>query len=140
MKFFTCLALMFCSIFILNNFIVEKEIAAAETTIEVEQNETEEYSANFVNNQVIVILDEKNSKLNKIPDFNFFEGLEIDKIVNLTPRKKIGNHEKHYRIILLITLKNKGKKHVIEAIKHLQKINGIENAGPNYILSIDFGK
>ena len=98
MKFFTCLVLMFCSIFVLNSFIVEKETKATETTIEAKQNETEEYSANFVNNQVIVILDEKNSKLIKIPDFSFFKGLEIDKIVNLTPRKKIGDHEKHYRI------------------------------------------
>lgn len=91
----------------------------------------------FALDSVLVVLDETISAVNKIHSFDFFKGVELDSIIDLTKFDKMPNSIENFQQILKLTLKEPSKKNVRNAIIALRKIGGIESVEPNYLADIN---
>ena len=96
--------------------------------------EVQAAEADFTDDSVIVVLDSKISKINKIHNAKFFDGIEISFIKDLTKRtKNKKSKNKDFRQILQIYLKEPSEENVLRAVEKLQSIDGVYSAEPNYI-------
>ncbi len=92
------------------------------------------YEQDFEDDNLIVVLDEKISKVNKIHKADFFKGIEIDYIKDLTKREISKESDNpNFRQILQIFLKNGSKDRVLQSISIIKNIDGVFNAEPNYL-------
>lgn len=90
-------------------------------------------SENFADDCVVVVLDKKISKINKIHNAKFFSGIKIKSLEDLTKRKiNIKSKNNDFKQILKIYLKDNSKENVLSAIKILNEMDGIISAEPNY--------
>jgi len=88
----------------------------------------------FEDNSVLVVMDKNVGGINKWHDKSFFGDIEIEYIKDLTsvnPNSEYLNKEQFHQILLL-RLPVHSKENVINAIRHLEKIDGIQCASPNY--------
>lgn len=93
---------------------------------------------NFDDSTVIVVLDKNISEVNKIHDFDFFEGVSISKIEDLTETTDVSTiNEINFEQILLLYLSEPSKENVISAIEKLYLVDGIKYAGANTIEEYD---
>ena len=93
---------------------------------------------NFDDSTVIVVLDKNISEVNKIYDFDFFEGVSISKIEDLTETTDVSTiNEINFEQILLLYLSEPSKENVISAIEKLYLVDGIKYAGANTIEEYD---
>ena len=93
---------------------------------------------NFDNSTVIVVLDKNISEVNKIHDFDFFEGVSISKIEDLTETTDVSTiNEINFEQILLLYLSEPSKENVISAIEKLHLVDGIKYVGANTIEEYD---
>lgn len=88
----------------------------------------------YEDDNVIVVLNSKVSKINKIHNSKFFKGIEIESITDLTKRDYNFKSKNDFKQILQIYLKEKGKDNVLNAISYLETLDGVYSAEPNYIL------
>jgi len=93
---------------------------------------------NFEDDNVIVVLDTKVSKINKIHNVKYFSGIEIESIIDLTKREyNFENKNNEFKQILQIYLKNKGKENVLQAISYLKELDGVFSVEPNYFFEVE---
>ena len=93
---------------------------------------------NFDDSTVIVVLDKNISEVNKIHDFDFFEGVSISKIEDLTETTDVSTiNEINFEQILLLYLSEPSKENVISAIEKLYLVDGIKYVGANTIEEYD---
>ena len=93
---------------------------------------------NFDDSTVIVVLDKNISEVNKIHDFDFFEGVSISKIEDLTETTDVSTiNEINFEQILLLYLSEPSKENAISAIEKLYLVDGIKYAGANTIEEYD---
>ena len=96
----------------------------------------------FEDNSIIIILNRQTGGINKRLDSNFFGGIEIKDIKDITymtgdiAQRKYFDKE-NFRQILKLTLYEHSKENVIKTIKQLEKNDGILWAGPNYYAEMD---
>ncbi len=74
---------------------------------------------------VIVVLDSSISEVNKVHSKDFFGGLEIDYIKDLTYRNYNKTVNSDFKQILQIYLQNKTRESILYAIEVLEKLSGI---------------
>lgn len=90
----------------------------------------------FEDDNVIVVLNSKVSKINKIHNAKYFKGIEIESITDLTKREhNFKSKNNDFKQILQIHLKEKGKENVLNAISYLENLDGVYSAEPNYIFA-----
>lgn len=88
----------------------------------------------FEDDNVIVVLNSKLSKINKTHKSKYFSGIEIESITDLTKREyNFKSKNNNFKQILQIHLKEKGKENVLNAISYLESLEGVYSAEPNYI-------
>ncbi len=94
---------------------------------------------NFEPGEVLVLLDEEISEVNKVHSKEFFGGVEIESILDLTYRSDPNtvDDEEGFRQTLLIVLAEKTKEAVLDAVEIIKSIPGVLSAGPNYYLPLD---
>ncbi len=112
--------------------------ADEETTAEAEEVTTDD----FVDNEILVVMDELVGGINKIIPIDFFKDLKlnISKIEDLTLStdsyidyyNELDEEEQNFHQILKITLPVHSKPLVLKAIKALNTFSGVEFAEPNY--------
>ena len=89
---------------------------------------------NFEDDNVIVVLNSKASKINKIHSAKHFDGIDVESITDLTKREhNFKSKNNNFKQILQIHLKEKGKENVLKAISYLVNLDGVFSAEPNYI-------
>lgn len=90
---------------------------------------------NFVPGEVIVVLDKAISEVNKVHSAGFFVGVNILSIEDLTSfsNPDVIVDKENFNQVLLLTLFEKTKEAVIDAIKIIEKIEGVKYAGANNI-------
>lgn len=109
-------------------------IASADLEVEFSDKIYSHFSLSddFDSSSIIVILDKKISGINKVHDKNFFIGVEIDEIEDLT---KVVDEQTvdmdSFEQILLLTLTQPSKQEVLSAIDKLYLIDGVKYAGAN---------
>ena len=91
---------------------------------------------NFDGSNVLVMMDKNIGGPNKIHEKSFFGDIEIESIRDLTwftgsLGSALVDWEK-WRQTLCLKLPGDSKENVVNAIRHLEKIDGIRSAGPNY--------
>jgi len=94
----------------------------------------------FDGSSIIVIIDNSLSGINKRHDVNFFEGIEIVEIEDLTVKTESARSlvdKKTFEQVLKIKLPQDCKESVIRGIKQLESINGIKYAGPNRYIEVE---
>ena len=75
----------------------------------------------FEDDNVIVVLNSKVSKINKMHNAKYFKGIEIESITDLTKREyNFKSKNNDFKQILQIHLKEKGKENVLNAISYLE--------------------
>lgn len=88
---------------------------------------------NFDEDSVLVVLDSEISGINKLHSANFFKGIDVESIEDLTSRKNnISIEITEFKQILQINLKNSTKEKVLNSIKELERLKGVYSAEPNY--------
>jgi len=94
---------------------------------------------NFVPGEVIVVLDKAISEVNKIHSKNFFEGVSIENIEDLThfSDPDVIVDKENFNQVLLLTLSERTKEAVVEAIKIIETIEGVKYVGANNIDELD---
>ncbi|MBE5730713.1 MAG: hypothetical protein E7350_02020 [Clostridiales bacterium] len=94
---------------------------------------------NFDGSSVMVVLDKSISEINKVHSKEFFEGVNIQGIEDLSridvSAASIVN-ENNFRQTLLLKLPQDDKEIVIQSIKTLEQIDGIKYAGPNRLADV----
>lgn len=129
--------------------IIDNWMSNISTTTLTTKNESEieweekvywkgDINENFVPGEVIVVLDKAISELNKVHSKEFFVGVEIEEINDLTYRSDSIPHDvgNDFHQILSLTLFEKTKEAVVNAIKIIELITGVKGAQPNYIYEI----
>lgn len=93
---------------------------------------------NFVPGEVLVILDKAISELNKVHSKEFFAGVEIEEIIDLTYRSdpSLVDVGDDFNQMLYLKLVEKTKEAVVNAIKIIELIPGVKAAEPNHIYTI----
>ena len=93
---------------------------------------------NFLPGEVIVLLDKSISELNKVHTKEFFAGVEIEEIRDLTRRSDSSSQDvgDDFHQILHLILVEKTKEAVVNAIKIIELIPGVKAAEPNSLLTI----
>ena len=91
----------------------------------------------FVPGHVLILLDKAISEPNKVHSKNFFAGVEIEEIIDLSCRDYHVDSKEEFRQMLLLILVDKTKEAVIEAIKTLEQIEGIKAAEPDWYAHLD---
>jgi hypothetical protein len=92
----------------------------------------------FADDCVLVVMDKNVGGVNKRHDISFFGDIEIESIVDLTsvnPNSELINWELFHQILKL-NLPVHSKENVINVIRHLEKIDGIQCASPNYYMQL----
>ena len=129
--------------------IIDNWMSNISTTTLTTKNESEieweekvywkgDINENFVPGEVLVVLDKAISELNKVHSKEFFVGVEIEKINDLTYRSDSIPHDvgNDFHQILSLTLFEKTKEAVVNAIKIIELITGVKGAQPNYMYEI----
>ncbi len=94
-------------------------------------------SDDFDEESIIIILDKKIGRVNQPLDERLLSGIETKKIEDLTPRSPGANYnEDTFEQIFYIELTTPGKENVLDAIRILQKVDGI-CVEPNYYMHAD---
>lgn len=116
--------------------------ANEEITAEAEEVVTDD----FVDNEILIVMDELAGGINKVIPIDFFKDLKlnISKIEDLTLStnnyidyyNKLDEEEQNFHQILKITLPVHSKSLVLKAVKSLNTFAGVEFAEPNYIQHI----
>ena len=148
--FVKALSLLICVLIIVPTFSVSAENDFADGEIilgkkgeseKVETNDEKIYcdatiEDDFANDCVLVVLDKNVGGINKVHSKSFFNSVGIKSITDLTAMSdatSVNTYE--FRQILRIELSEKGKKNVLNAIKKLEKIDGVISAEPSYFAS-----
>lgn len=133
---FNCISLLIilCILTIVTPHL-DIQVSALEMETEVSSenfHSTIDISDEFDDSSVIVVLDKKISGINKNHEKSFFNGVDIDKIEDLTKVTDESTVNKNnFEQILLLTLSVKSKENVINTIEILNSIDGIKYAGTN---------
>lgn len=115
------------------SYTSDKNLSSFETIAHNRANIDED----FEDDNVIVILNSKISEINKIHNAKYFDGIEIESIVDLTKREyNFKNKNNDFHQILQIYLKEKGKENVLKAISYLEQLDDVFSAEPNYFFEI----
>ncbi|MBQ9714490.1 MAG: S8 family serine peptidase [Clostridia bacterium] len=126
---FTCLVIGILLSIVSINY--ENKTAIAQET---NQLLTEEYSEN----SIIVVLDENISEVNKTHSKEFFSGIDLESIVDLTWRE---NNQKskndNFRQILQLNLKNQTNNSLEQIISEVANIDGVKSVEANYQVDIE---
>jgi subtilisin family serine protease len=96
---------------------------------------------------VLVILDRSISEINKVHEVDFFAGVSVKTVEDLTgvspdaleptaDSMALQIDENNFRQILKLELTNAGKENVLDAISTLEQIDGVMYAGPDYFESV----
>lgn len=89
---------------------------------------------NFSDNSIIVTMSKDFGGINKKQSKNFFKGVTVSKIVDLTYVEDLSNyHPENFKQILKLEFDCHDKDYVMRAIKKINRIHGVEIAAPNYI-------
>lgn len=91
----------------------------------------------FTDDCVIVVLQSSISGVNKVHKPEFFKGVDVESIEDLTWRENNFEVGENFRQILKINLKTHSKQNVLDAVAALEKLRGIYSASPNMPLSPD---
>lgn len=125
------ISLIVCALSISNN----KVFAYASIENQYESTTNTETHAELVDNSVIVVLDEEVSGINKIHSPDFFTGIEIDEIIDLTRRNNnVKNRNRTFRQILKIYLKQTSEDTILQTATKIEQIDGVLSAEPNYAI------
>lgn len=90
---------------------------------------------NFAYDSVLVVLDENFSEVNKVHSKDFFGGVEISSIEDLTYTKNLEGEKEKFCQILKLNLVECSRSAVINAIKTISQIQGVKSVEPNYIVT-----
>ena len=133
------LSVIFAFAMIITPNMQTAKAANEETTAEVEEVVTDD----FVDNEILIVMDELVGGINKVIPIDFFKDLKlnISKIEDLTLStdsyidyyNKLDEEEQNFHQILKITLPIHSKPLVLKAVKALNTLVGVECAEPNYI-------
>lgn len=139
------LSVIFAFAMIITPNMQTAKAANEETTAEVEEVVTDD----FVDNEILVVMDELVGGINKIIPIDFFKDLKlnISKIEDLTLStdsyidyyNELDEEEQNFHQILKITLPVHSKSLVLKAVKALNTLAGVEFAEPNYIQQVCAG-
>ena len=133
------LSVIFAFAMIITPNMQTAKAANEEATAEAEEVITDD----FVDNEILIVMDELVGGINKIIPIDFFKDLKlnISKIEDLTLStdsyinyyNELDEEEQNFHQILKITLPIHSKSLVLKAVKALNNFVGIEFAEPNYI-------
>lgn len=133
------LSVIFAFAMIITPNMQTAKAANEETTAEAEEVITDD----FVDNEILVVMDELVGGINKVIPIDFFKDLKlnISKIEDLTLStdsyidyyNELDEEEQNFHQILKITLPIHSKPLVLKAVKALNTLVGVECAEPNYI-------
>lgn len=133
-KIFVLTIIMGCALFFALYFNGQMKTPA------LAEDETNEQNLNcetFGEDNFIVVLDKEISEVNKEHPISFFQGIDVDYIVDLTRKENnINVTNCNFEQILQIYLKNGGKEEVLQSIEIANKIPGVKIAEPNYVTEI----
>ena len=125
--------LLFISLTAANRASYAEEMGQVETQDKITCMAT--INDNFADDSVLVVLDSEISKINKVHTADFFKGVDIERIEDLTARKNNFEYEENeFKQILQIYLKDKSKENVLKAISKIEKLDGVYSAEPNYLV------
>ena len=91
---------------------------------------------NFAYDSVLVVLDENISERNKVHSREFFGGVEVYSIEDLTYTQNPQNVKEGFCQILKLNLVECSRNSVISAIQTISKIQGVKSVEPNYIVEL----
>lgn len=132
----TITLLIFCS-----NITTAKAFAMENNIFEQKIYSTLDIQDDFDTSSILVVLDKNISALNKLHNHLFADIPCIKSIFDLSlfsDISKIKNYKNNtFRQILKLEIKNNSKQGVIEAIKQIEKIDGVLWAGPNKNAQLD---
>ncbi len=136
------LSVIFAFAMIITPNMQTAKAANEETTAEAEEVITDD----FVDNEILIVMDELAGGINKVIPIDFFKDLKlnISKIEDLTLStdsyidyyNELDEAEQNFHQILKITLPVHSKSLVLKAVKALNSLAGVEFAEPNYIQHI----
>ena len=136
------LSVIFAFAMIITPNMQTAKAANEETTAEVEEVITDD----FVDNEILIVMDELVGGINKVIPIDFFKDLKlnISKIEDLTLStdsyidyyNELDEEEQNFHQILKITLPVHSKSLVLKAVKALNNFVGVKFAEPNYIQHI----
>ena len=89
---------------------------------------------NFAYDSVLVVLDRNISGINKVHAKEFFGGVEISSIEDLTYTQNPQNVKEDFCQILKLNLIESSRDSVINAIKTISQIQGVKSVEPNYMV------
>ena len=95
-------------------------------------------NSDFADDGFLIILDKKIGGVNQPLDVSLLSGIETKSIEDLTYRRPGAYvNEDTFEQIFYIELATPGKENILDAIRILQKVDGIRCAEPNYYLHLD---
>ncbi len=125
--------LLFISLTAANKASYAEEMGQAEMQDKITCHAT--IDDDFADDSVLVVLDSEISKINKVHTADFFNGVDLERIEDLTARKNYFEYEENeFKQILQIYLKDKSKENVLKAISKIEKLDGVYSAEPNYLV------
>ena len=101
-----------------------------------EGNVNEEFADDKV---IVVISKDYTSKKFTLGDFDMINAVELEWLSELSSKayeNKGGRWPENFRQIYAVTIGDKGKQNVIDAIRELEKLSFVVSATPNYFHSI----
>ena len=132
------LSVIFAFAMIITPNIQTAKAADDETTADAEEVITDD----FVDNEILIVMNELVGGINKVIPIDFFKDLKlnISKIEDLTLStdsyidyyNELDEEEQNFHQILKITLPVHSKSLVLKAVKALNTFSGVEFAEPNY--------
>lgn len=136
------LSVIFAFAMIITPNMQTAKAADDETTAEAEEVITDD----FVDNEILVVMDELVGGINKVIPIDFFKDLKlnISKIEDLTLStdsyidyyNELDEEDQNFHQILKITLPVHSKSLVLKTVKALNSLVGVEFAEPNYIQQV----
>ena len=127
LKFLTLLFVSVISFVIsITSFCSNKNVVLAQ------DNSEQVYEEEFVYDSVIVVLDSSISAVNKVHSKEFFNGVEIDYVKDLTYRNYNKTVNADFKQILQLFLVNKTREGVLYAIETLKNLEGVFSVEPNF--------
>ena len=122
-------------VFSFNNGI--SGLAAEGESFEIAAHARAHIDEEFEDDNVVVVLDPKISRINKIHNSKYFVGIEVESITDLTKREQnMNSKNSDFKQILQIHLKEKSKENVLKAIACLEQLEGVQSAEPNYFFHV----
>lgn len=133
------LSVIFAFAMIITPNMQTAKAANEETTAEAEEVITDD----FVDNEILIVMDELVGGINKVIPIDFFKDLKlnISKIEDLTLStdsyidyyNELDEEEQNFHQILKITLPVHSKSLILKTVKALNSLGGVDFAEPNYI-------